>query len=64
MIVERAEDGSYIGRIPELPDCLTRADTQEELMHNLREAALLSLKTDCRGENFVTFVDTQGGNIR
>ncbi len=63
-MVERAEDGSYIGHIPELPDCLTRADTREELMHNLREAALLSLKTDERGENFVAFVDTQGDELR
>lgn len=63
VVVERTEDGSYIGHIPELRDCLTQAETREELMLQLREAAILSLQVDGQGENFVTFVDTQGDDI-
>ncbi len=63
VVVERAQDGTYVGRIPELRDCLTQADTKEELMLQLREAAILSLQVDGQGENFVTFIDTQGDDF-
>jgi predicted RNase H-like HicB family nuclease len=45
MVVERDEDGWYVGSIPELPGCHTQGKTIEELAERMREAISL-----CVGE--------------
>jgi predicted RNase H-like HicB family nuclease len=37
-IVERSEDGWYVGQLEELPEVLSQGRTLEELMDNLRDA--------------------------
>lgn len=43
-IIERDEDGYYVGSVPALPGCHTQAKTMEELRVRLREAVLLCLE--------------------
>ncbi len=38
VIVERDEDGLYVGSVPELPGCHTQAKTRTELGRRIREA--------------------------
>lgn len=44
MIVERDEDGWYVGSVPELPGCHTQGSTMEELDARMREAIGLYLE--------------------
>ena len=44
VIIERDEDGFYVGSVPELPGCHTQASTLDELMERVKEAALLCLE--------------------
>ncbi len=43
LLIEKDEDGWYVGSIPELPGCHTQAQTLEELRERIREAALAYL---------------------
>lgn len=38
MMIERDEEGWYIGSVPELPGCHTQARTIEELSERMKEA--------------------------
>ncbi len=40
-IVEKDEDGYYVGLIPELPGCHTQAKSLDELQKRLKEAIRL-----------------------
>ncbi|MDQ3440746.1 MAG: type II toxin-antitoxin system HicB family antitoxin [Planctomycetota bacterium] len=42
-VVERAEDGSYWGYLPDLPGCTTTAESPEKIEPKLREAVELYL---------------------
>ena len=42
-VIERAEDGSYWAYLPDLPGCITSADTAEEVEGQLHEAVELYL---------------------
>lgn len=46
VIIERDEDGYYVGSVPELPGCHTQAKTVDELMGRVREAAELYLEVE------------------
>ncbi len=46
VVVQRDEDGGYIGSIPELPGCLSQGNTREELMQHMQEAAELWLEVE------------------
>ena len=37
-IIERSDDGWYVGQLEELPEVLSQGRTMEELMDNLRDA--------------------------
>lgn len=43
-IIERDEDGYYVGSVPALPGCHAQAKTMEELRTRLREAVILCLE--------------------
>jgi predicted RNase H-like HicB family nuclease len=45
MIVERDEEGWYIGSIPEFPGCHTQGATIDELKERMAEAAALYSET-------------------
>ena len=56
VIVERDEDGRYIGAVPELPGCHTQADTKSELALRIREAIRAYLSAGglpSRGPEFI-----------
>jgi len=38
VVIEKAEDGSYSAYVPDLPGCVSSADTVEELKHLIKEA--------------------------
>jgi predicted RNase H-like HicB family nuclease len=47
-IVERDEDGLFVGKVPVLKGCLTQARTLAELDKRLKEAARLCLEAGQR----------------
>ena len=64
VIIEKDEDGIYVGKALELKGCLSQGDTLDELMINIREAIELCLevqsneKTKIQEEN-IRFVGVQ-----
>ena len=46
VIVERDEEGWYVGSVPELPGCHTQAQTLDELMERIKEAIELYLEVE------------------
>jgi predicted RNase H-like HicB family nuclease len=42
-VIERAEDGNFWAYLPDLPGCVTSADTAEEVERQLPEAVKLYL---------------------
>ena len=46
VVIERDEDGYYIGTVPSLPGCHTQAKTLDTLMKRMREAVELCLESN------------------
>ena len=46
ILIERDEDGVYIGSVPSLKSCYTQAKTLEELFPRIREAIELCLDVE------------------
>ncbi len=46
VIIERDEDGYFIGTVPELRGCHTQAKSLDELMERMKEAASLCLEAE------------------
>ncbi len=44
VIIERDEDGYYVGEVPQLKACYTQGETVEELMANIKEVIELCLE--------------------
>jgi predicted RNase H-like HicB family nuclease len=44
VVIERDEDGYYVGEVPQLRACYTQGRTLDELMANIREAIELCLE--------------------
>ena len=40
VIIEKDEDGYYVGEVVELPGCFTQARSVEELLKRIKEALL------------------------
>lgn len=45
VLIERDEDGYYIGEVPQLQGCYSQGETLDELMSNIKEAISLCLET-------------------
>jgi predicted RNase H-like HicB family nuclease len=45
VVIERDEDGVYIGEVPQLKACYGQGDTIDELMQNMREVIELCLES-------------------
>ena len=59
-IIEKDEDGIYVGRVPELRGCVTQGDTIDELITNLKDA--IQLYIEVKGEDNIElskFIGTQ-----
>ena len=46
VVIEKDEDGYYVGSVPELKGCHTQAKSLDELMDRIREAILLCLEVE------------------
>lgn len=55
VIIEKDEDGFYVGSVPALKGCHTQGKTMDELMKNVKEAIELCLEVqkDVPKEEFV-----------
>lgn len=64
VLIEQDEDGGYIGKVTELPGCLSQGDTLDELMENIKEAIELCLEVEAEkkpslSEEMIRFVGVQ-----
>ncbi|AUT03345.1 hypothetical protein CLI64_24630 [Nostoc sp. CENA543] len=46
VIIERDEDGYYIGEVPQLKACYSQGETIDELMTNIKEVIELCLQSE------------------
>ena len=46
VVIERDEDGYYVGEVPHLRACYSQGRTLDELMANIREAIELCLEVE------------------
>jgi len=46
VVIERDEDGYFIGTVPQLKGCHTQAKSLDELMNRIEEAASLCLEAE------------------
>ncbi len=65
VIIEKDEDGVYVGRAPQLRGCVSQGDTLDELMKNMKEAIELYLEVETeKNDNGVKFVGIQGVEVK
>jgi predicted RNase H-like HicB family nuclease len=58
VIIERDEDGYYVGEVPQLRGCYSQGRTLDELMANIREVIELCLEEESE-ETLPEFVGLQ-----
>lgn len=46
IVIEKDEDGYYVGSVPALPGCHTQAKSIDQLLERLREAIALRLEVE------------------
>ena len=46
VIIERDEDGYYVGEVPQLKACYSQGETIDELMANMKEVIELCLESE------------------
>ena len=50
VVIEKDEDGIYVGEVPQLKACYTQGRTLDELMDNIKEVIELCLEDQDPGE--------------
>jgi predicted RNase H-like HicB family nuclease len=58
VIIEKDEEGYYVGSVPSLKGCYTQAKSLDELMERIKEAIELCL--DVKQEENISFPDFVG----
>lgn len=58
VIIERDEDGYYVGEVPQLKGCYSQGETIDELMANIKEVIELCLEEE-GDESLPEFVGIQ-----
>ena len=53
VIIEKGEDGNFIGTALELKGCHSQGKTVEELLNNMREAIMLCLEVQGESEPYI-----------
>ena len=46
IVIEKDEDGYYVGSVPALPGCHTQAKSIDQLLERLREAIALGIEVE------------------
>ena len=59
VIIERDEDGYFVGTVPELPGCHTQAKSLDVLMKRIKEAAQLCLEVEESTKEGLHFIGVQ-----
>ena len=59
VLIEKDEDGYFVGEVVELPGCYSQAKSVEELMERMKEAISLYLETVDEDETNIRFVGLQ-----
>ncbi len=59
VVIERDEDGYFVGSVPALPGCHTQARSLDELMDRVREAIALYLEIEAQEASGLEFVGVQ-----
>jgi predicted RNase H-like HicB family nuclease len=59
VVIERDEDGYYVGTVPTLRGCHTQAKTLDTLMKRVREAAQLCLESEEEARGSLELVGVQ-----
>ena len=62
VVIERDENGYYVGEVPQLRGCYSQGETIDELMKNIREVIELCLEDD-NPEDVSKFVGIEKGSI-
>jgi predicted RNase H-like HicB family nuclease len=44
VVIERDEDGMYVGEVPQLKACYSQGETIDELIQNIREVIVMCLE--------------------
>jgi len=58
VVIERDEDGIYIGEVPQLRACYSQGETIDQLMLNMREVIEMCLE-ELEEETFTEFIGVQ-----
>ncbi len=58
VVIERDEDGMYIGEVPQLQACYSQGQTLDELIENIREVVELCLE-EKQEESLSEFISIQ-----
>ena len=59
VVIERDEDGIYIGEVPQLKACYSQGETIDELMQNIREVIEMCLEELEEEESITEFIGVQ-----
>jgi predicted RNase H-like HicB family nuclease len=59
VVIERDEEGFYVGSVPALPGCHTQAKSLDTLMERMREAIELCLDVQGKPARDLEFVGVQ-----
>ena len=64
VVIERDEDGYYVGEVPQLKGCYSQGDTIDELLTNIKEVIELCLEEQEESyKNLSVFVGIQKVSI-
>lgn len=58
VVIERDEDGIYVGEVPQLKACYSQGETIDELMQNIREVIAMCLE-ELEDETTTEFIGIQ-----
>ena len=59
VVIERDEDGMYVGEVPQLKACYSQGETIDELMANIREVIEMCLEELDQEEPSTEFIGIQ-----
>lgn len=59
VVIERDEDGLYVGEVPQLKACYSQGETIDELMANIREVVEMCLEELEEEATLTEFVGVQ-----
>ncbi len=59
VVIEKDEDGYFVGTVPQLKGCHTQAKSLDKLMERMKEAALLCLEAEGEIGGDLQFIGVQ-----